>query len=215
MTENIEQQTNTQAPSLRYAETVLPTAFGDFRLIIFHLLDGLEHVALVRGKVRDGLDVKIRLQSECLTSEVFGSLKCDCKSQLDLAMSIIAKEECGVILYLRQEGRGIGLGNKIKAYHLQETGVDTVDANRMLGLPDDGRDFDCAISILRNLGVASIQLLTNNPSKVDAMVNGGMHVSRRIPHVAQTSLLAKDYLHAKKTRMGHLLEEESLVAKTK
>jgi GTP cyclohydrolase II len=189
----------------RYAETTLPTHWGTFRCIVYRLPDGYEHVALVKGDIYNRSAVLCRIQSECLTGEVFQSLRCDCKHQLDMALSLIAKEECGVLLYLRQEGRGIGLGNKIKAYHLQESGIDTVDANRILGFPDDGRDFYCAIKMIRDLNIVSLRLLTNNPHKVDSLVNAGIHVVERLPHVTDISSSAKDYMMVKGLRMGHFL----------
>lgn len=200
---------NKSLPSLgtmRYAETSLPTPHGDFRFMVYRLQDGFEHVAVVKGEIADQPGVLCRLQSECLTGQVFGSLKCDCQHQLDLAMSMIAKAGAGVLLFLRQEGRGIGLGNKIKAYNLQEHGVDTVDANRLLGFPDDSRDFYCGIRMLKDLGVASVKLLTNNPSKVDALINAGIHVLERLPLIAHTSPLAKEYMSTKELRMGHFIE---------
>lgn len=193
---------------IRYAEASLPTNFGTFRCLVYRLHDGLEHVALVMGKVDNQSSVLCRIQSECLTGEVFGSLRCDCKYQLDTAMAKIAQEGCGVLLYLRQEGRGIGLGNKIKAYHLQDGGVDTVDANRILGFPDDGRDFYCAIRILRDLNIASVKLLTNNPNKMESLVNAGIHVEERIPHMVKVSNSAKDYVLAKSIRMGHFITND-------
>lgn len=188
-----------------YAEASLPTRFGIFRCLIFRFDDGLEHVALVMGDINNQSAVLCRIQSECLTSEVFGSLRCDCKSQLDLSMSRISKEGRGILLYLRQEGRGIGLGNKIRAYQLQEAGADTVDANRILGFPDDGRDFICAVRILRDLNVASVKLMTNNPNKVDSLVMAGIHVVERIPHVVKVPALAQNYMKVKSRRMGHFL----------
>lgn len=192
--------------NLRYAETILPTPCGEFRCIVYHLQDGLEHIALVKGEVSSTTPILCRLQSECLTGEVFGSEKCDCKRQLDMAMARIAQEGSGVLLYLRQEGRGIGLGNKIKAYNLQMQGIDTVDANRILGFPDDGREFCCAIHILRDLNIASVRLLTNNPHKVDALVQAGIHVAERLPHQVSVSSHAQDYMKAKSQRMGHFIE---------
>lgn len=190
---------------IRYAETSLPTIFGTFRCIVYRLFDGLEHVALIKGSIENCSGVLTRIHSECLTGEVFSSLRCDCKQQLNQGLSLIAEEDCGLLLYLRQEGRGIGLGNKIRAYHLQESGIDTVDANRLLGFPDDGRDFHCALRILRDLDVASIRLLTNNPSKVDALVDGGIHVVERIPLVTEVSIEALSYMQAKSRRLGHLI----------
>jgi GTP cyclohydrolase II len=194
--------------TMRYAEASLPTKFGTFRCIVYRLDDGLEHVAIIKGDVVNQSSILCRIQSECLTGEVFGSLRCDCKHQLDAALALIAKEDLGILLYLRQEGRGIGLGNKIRAYNLQEKGVDTVDANRILGFPDDGRDFYCAVRILRDLNVASVKLLTNNPNKVDALVNAGIHVVERIPHVVKVSSQALDYMEVKSLRMGHFLNRD-------
>jgi GTP cyclohydrolase II len=196
------------ASSIRYAETTLPTRFGDFRCVVYHVNDGLEHVALIKGDVKNRSAVLCRIQSECITGEVFASLKCDCKAQLDKAMTDIAHAGLGIVLYLRQEGRGIGLGNKIRAYNLQENGFDTVDANRILGFPDDSRDFSCAIRILRDLEPLSIRLLTNNPLKLDALVNAGVHVVERVPHVAEIPALAEEYLHVKGKRMGHFLRAQ-------
>lgn len=191
----------------RYSEANLPTSFGVFRCIVYRLHDGFEHVALIMGDIENQSGILCRIQSECLTGEVFGSLRCDCKCQLDLAMEKIAQAGTGIVLYLRQEGRGIGLGNKIRAYHLQENGFDTVDANRMLGFPDDSRDFCCAIHMLRDLNVASVRLLTNNPNKVDSLINAGISVIERVTHVANAPDLAMDYLHVKGLRMGHLINQ--------
>lgn len=196
------------ANNVRYAEAELPTNYGNFRCMVYRLQDGYEHVALVKGDVANQSGLLCRIQSECLTGEVFGSLRCDCKHQLDLAMAMIAEAGAGVVLYLRQEGRGIGLGNKIRAYHLQDGGLDTVDANRILGFPDDGRDFACAIRILRDLNVASVKLLTNNPNKVDALINAGIHVVERVAHVANVPEPAKDYLLVKGMRMGHFIHRD-------
>lgn len=189
----------------RYSETVLPTQRGDLRTVVFRDSAGAEHVALVKGDVT-GTDVLCRVHSECMTSEVFGSLKCDCRAQLERALDMVSWAGRGVVLYLRQEGRGIGLGNKIAAYALQEKGHDTVDANRLLGLPDDLRSYDGAAAMLRDLGVQSVALMTNNPLKVDGLVEAGMPVTRRVSHVVAPSTQAADYLHTKQVRMGHLLE---------
>src|SRR5271154_6244808 len=160
------------------AEAKIPTRYGEFETHVFRSTsvargpedDGPgEHVALVRGDVRGREDVLVRLHSECITGEVFGSLKCDCKEQLDTAMASVASAGLGAILYLRQEGRGIGLANKIRAYALQAHGHDTVDANRLLGLPDDARSYEVARDMLAHFGVASVRLLTNNPAKVSAL----------------------------------------------
>jgi GTP cyclohydrolase II len=195
-------------PEICYAQTMLPTEFGIFRCMVFRLLDGFEHIALVKGEVKNKKNVLCRIQSECLTSEVFGSLKCDCKNQLNLAMETIEHAGTGIILYLRQEGRGIGLGNKIRAYALQENGLDTVEANRALGFPDDGRDFEAAVKILKSLEVSSVDLMTNNPKKINSLIHAGISVANRVPHVAVASEFAQEYIEVKKKRMGHLISDD-------
>ena len=192
---------------VRYAETQLPTVHGELRTVVYRATDGVEHVALVTGDVDGQSDVLCRVHSECMTSEVFGSLKCDCKGQLDRALQTIVAAGRGVVLYLRQEGRGIGLGNKIRAYALQEQGHDTVDANRLLGLPDDARDYDVAARMLEDLGVRSVALMTNNPLKVQALRALGVPVARRVAHVVDMSPDAKRYVETKGRRMGHVLAE--------
>lgn len=198
------------------AQAVLPTRFGDFSAVVFHWHDdearalGLssEPVALVMGDVRDARGVPVRVHSECITSEVFGSLKCDCKQQLEAAQAEVARRGAGVILYLRQEGRGIGLANKIRAYALQAEGADTVDANRMLGLADDARRYDVVPPMLAELGVASVRLMTNNPSKVEALRALGVVVESRLPALVKVeSAHAAGYLDVKRERMRHALPE--------
>lgn len=193
----------------RFSETLLPTEHGELRFLVFRTAEGTEHVAAVAGDLSGDTPVLCRVHSECLTSEVFGSLKCDCKSQLDRALELIAKEGRGVVLYLRQEGRGIGLGNKIRAYALQEHGHDTVDANRLLGLPDDARDYGEAAAMLRDLGVSRIELLTNNPLKVEGLERHGIEVQRRRPHLVEMPPHALSYVATKQARMGHLLEDDA------
>ena len=193
----------------RYAQTTLPTTHGVLTMVVYREAGGLEHVAMVAGDLaalgRD--DVLCRVHSECLTSEVFGSLKCECKQQLDRALDLIARRGRGIVIYLRgHEGRGIGLGDKVRAYALQEQGHDTVDANRALGLPDDIRDFGPVKDILADLGVGSVCLMTNNPLKVEAMSSMGVKVSRRVPHLVQGSQTAMRYLATKGERMGHMLD---------
>lgn len=188
----------------RYAETLLPTRHGELRCVVYRTADGLEHLAMIAGTVDDGGDVLCRVHSECLTGEVLGSLKCDCKAQLDTALDRIARDGRGVVLYLRQEGRGIGLGNKVRAYALQERGLDTVDANRMLGLPDDARAYDEAAAMLRDLGIAKVRLMTNNPSKVQGLEEHGI-VVERTAHVVPATKHAEGYLEVKRARMGHQL----------
>ncbi len=194
------------------AQAPVPTKFGQFEMSVFHWegearSNGLspDHVAMVMGDIRGKRGVYVRVHSECLTSEVFGSLKCDCRDQLDAAMSEIGRRGEGVILYLRQEGRGIGLPNKIRAYKLQSTGHDTVDANRMLGLPDDAREYDAAAAMLSELGVASIRLMTNNPAKVTAMRKLGVAIEGRAPVIVGHNHFSASYLEAKRLRMGHSL----------
>jgi GTP cyclohydrolase II len=167
-----------------------------------------DHVALIMGEVRGKAGVTVRVHSECLTSEVFGSLKCDCRDQLEAAQAQIALKGHGVVLYLRQEGRGIGLANKIRAYQLQSHGHDTVDANRLLGLPDDARHYDAAAAMLEHLGVLSIRLMTNNPLKVQALATLGVVVDCRVPVVVRSNPHSASYLEAKRLRMGHSLPSE-------
>lgn len=190
-----------------FAEAELPTNRGAFRTLIFReTKSGLEHVAMVMGDVAKAQAVPVRVHSECLTSEVFGSLKCDCKAQLDHALDHVAKQGLGIVLYLRQEGRGIGLGNKIRAYALQSKGHDTYEANRMLGFADDLRHYGVAAEMLRLLGVQSVELITNNPLKIAALVDEGIAVHRRIPSVAPVQAHNEGYLRVKVERSGHMIE---------
>lgn len=209
------------------AEATVPTRFGEFNMVVFNWLSpgndptagtpdhptGLspDHVALVKGNLKGKQRVLCRVHSECLTSEVFGSLKCDCKEQLEAAQAEIARVGEGVVIYLRQEGRGIGLANKIRAYQLQAAGHDTVDANRLLNLPDDAREYDAAAAILGHLGVGSIRLMTNNPLKVEAMRKLGVVVDSRAPSLIQPNAFSKNYLEAKRARMNHALPEYDLL----
>lgn len=190
------------SPLVLEAEATVPTRHGAMRLIVFRWGQERDHVAIVSGDPA-GEDILVRVHSECMTSEVFGSLKCDCAQQLDCAMAAIAAEGCGVVVYLRQEGRGIGLANKIRAYALQERGADTVDANRALGLPDDARRYDAAAGLLEALGVRSVRLLTNNPAKVRALTALGVTVCSRVPIRVRAHALAQDYLRTKAARMHH------------
>jgi len=213
--------TTTQSPSVtRYSQTALPTVHGNLTMVVYREAGGVEHVAMVAGDLRAlGVDdVLCRVHSECITSEVFGSLKCECKQQLDRALDLVARRGRGVVIYLRgHEGRGIGLGNKVRAYALQEQGHDTVDANRALGLPDDARDFSAVKDILADLSVRSVSLMTNNPLKVDALRALGVRVARRVPHIVAGSQVAMRYLATKGERMGHVLDgptaDVSVVAK--
>jgi GTP cyclohydrolase II len=194
------------------AKASIPTKHGNFETHVFrragphgegHHSLPLEDVALVFGDVRGREDTLVRVHSECITSEVFGSLKCDCKEQLDAAMAAVARAGAGAVLYLRQEGRGIGLANKIRAYALQSRGHDTVDANRLLGLPDDARRYDVARDMLEHLGIASVTLLTNNPAKVDGLRALGVRVSGRVPVIVPPTAHSASYLEAKRLRMEH------------
>jgi GTP cyclohydrolase II len=184
----------------------LPTQLGAFKVRVFvDRTDGKEHVALVHGDVFGKENVTTRLHSECLTGDVFGSLRCDCREQLELGIKAIAAESCGVVLYLRQEGRGIGLANKIRAYGLQEKGLDTVDANRALGFRDDERDYASAALMLKELGIRSVRLLTNNPDKIRQLEACGTKVSARVPHAVIPGEHNRRYLETKVTRSGHLM----------
>jgi GTP cyclohydrolase II len=185
------------------AESTLPTVYGTFLVRAYRDAEGTEPLALLSGNVKGRTGVLVRVHDECLTSEVLGSLRCDCKEQLDAALAAIQLQG-GVLVYLRQEGRGIGLANKIAAYALQEKGFDTVDANRMLGLPDDARRYDTAAAILADLGLDRIRLLTNNPRKIEELEAHGIAVAERVPIVAHPNAHSANYLHAKTSRMGHL-----------
>jgi len=185
----------------------LPTQFGEFRIYVFtNNRDGAEHIAMVRGDVFGATDVTTRLHSECLTGDVMGSLRCDCRQQLELALQLTGELSRGIVIYLRQEGRGIGLVNKIRAYRLQESGLDTVDANLALGFRDDERDYEVAAEMLRVLGVRSIALMTNNPDKIRQLEAAGTVVSRRIQHEIPAQEHNRRYLATKVRRAGHLLE---------
>jgi GTP cyclohydrolase II len=186
----------------RYALATLPTRHGVFQLAIYRH-EGAEHVAAWVGEVA-GAEILCRVHSECWTGEVLGSLKCDCRAQLDSALERIARAACGVLVYLRQEGRGIGLGDKIRAYALQDEGADTVDANVRLGLPVDARRYDVAAAILRDLGVTSVALMTNNPDKIAGLEAAGIPVARRVAHWVPSSLQSAQYLETKRDRLGHL-----------
>ena len=194
------------------AATELPTKHGTLTTHIFRsegsCADGrrfaIEHVALVHGDVR-GRGVPVRVHSECITSEVFGSLKCDCRDQLDWALGEIVRRRAGAVLYLRQEGRGIGLANKIRAYELQAGGLDTVDANRSLGLPVDARSYDVVCDMLGHLGIESVRLMTNNPDKVNKLRALGVSVLARIPVIVPATSFSRGYLETKRDRMSHEL----------
>ena len=192
----------------RIAEARIPTKWGDFTCYAYEsLLDGEQHVAMVKGAVAGEDDVLVRVHSECLTGDVFGSLRCDCGVQLDSAMQIMAEEGRGVVVYLRgHEGRGIGIGHKIRAYGLQEQGRDTVDANLDLGLPDDSREYGIGAQILVDLGITTMRVITNNPSKYGGLEGFGLEITERVPSVVAVNPENLAYLRTKRERMGHLLE---------
>jgi len=191
----------------------LPTRYGSFRIHAFVCpFTGEEHVALVRGRVAGKKDVLVRLHSECLTGDVFGSARCDCGEQLDAAMKRLAKVPEGVLVYLAQEGRGIGIANKIAAYHLQDHGLDTVAANRVLGFPADLRSYKCAACILRVLGVRSVRLMTNNPAKIEELEAYGVRVTERIPLEVPANPANLGYLKTKKEKMRHLLSAPAITS---
>jgi GTP cyclohydrolase II len=194
------------------AEAPIPTRFGLFSLKVFRWDDpnahpalSKEHCALVMGDLRGRRNVPVRVHSECLTSEVFGSLKCDCREQLERAQAEIAKRGFGAVLYLRQEGRGIGLANKVRAYALQAEGADTVAANEQLHLPVDARTYDVAAAMLRELGVESVEIMTNNPAKVDSLKRLGIVIERRLPVLVPATPFSAGYLETKRRLMQHEL----------
>jgi 3,4-dihydroxy 2-butanone 4-phosphate synthase/GTP cyclohydrolase II len=195
----------------RVVETGMPTLFGNFTAVGFRsLVDGKHHVALVKGEVDGEEDVLVRVHSECLTGDVFHSLRCDCGQQLESALAQIEEEGCGVLLYLAQEGRGIGLLNKLRAYKLQEDGLDTVDANLQLGLPPDLRDYGIGAQILVDLGISSMRLLTNNPKKIVGLEGYGLRVTGNIPLQHPATQHNRDYLRAKRDKLGHMLHHQGL-----
>lgn len=198
---------------VRYAESEIPTPRGPMTTIVYREVSGgvpdpnKEHVALVVGDALDRPgEVLARIHSECLTSEVFGSLKCDCREQLDSALERCFAEGGGVILYLRQEGRGIGLGNKIRAYALQARGADTVQANHQLGFETDLRTYDIAAGMFEDLGVDRVALMTNNPDKLRQLESHGIRVTRRVPAIARPNIHSEKYLHTKRDKCGHMID---------
>ncbi|WP_326554019.1 bifunctional 3,4-dihydroxy-2-butanone-4-phosphate synthase/GTP cyclohydrolase II [Micromonospora sp. NBC_01813] len=205
----IAHRRRTETHVRRGAQARLPMPYGVFRAVGYHVADDpVEHLALVHGDIDDGRDVLVRVHSECLTGDVFGSLRCDCGPQLDAALARIAAEGRGVVLYLRgHEGRGIGLVHKLRAYQLQDQGRDTVDANLEQGLPADARDYGTGAQILTDLGVRSIRLLTNNPDKISGLAGYGLHVLGREPLTIHPHPENVRYLRTKRDRMGHLLDE--------
>lgn len=185
----------------------LPTRFGEFHIVAFeNNRDGKEHVAITKGDVIGASDVPVRLHSECLTGDVMGSLRCDCRDQLEAALKKIGRMERGMLLYLRQEGRGIGLINKIRAYSLQDEGLDTVEANLALGFRDDERDYAVAAHMLMSLKIESVQLMTNNPKKISQLTQYGIKVTERIPHIIEPNEHNRFYLETKAAKSGHLID---------
>ena len=195
----------------RVVATKLPTAFGEFTAVGYRsLVDDKHHVAMVKGNVAGAEDVLVRVHSECLTGDVFHSLRCDCGEQLEAAMAMIEQQGAGVLLYLSQEGRGIGLLNKLRAYKLQEEGLDTVDANLKLGLPADLRDYGIGAQILVDLGLTSIRILTNNPKKIHGLEGYGLSVAEQVPIQSVPNPHNEEYLNAKRDKMGHVLHHQGL-----
>lgn len=187
------------------AEARLPTRYGDFRVVAFEADDGKEYGAVLKGEIAGHHDVPVRLHSECFTGDVMGSVKCDCRDQLEASLEYIAGVERGAVIYLRQEGRGIGLANKIRAYALQDAGMDTVEANLALGFEDDERRYDVAADILAELGVESVRVLTNNPNKLAGLEKFGIVVNGRIPLQVETRDENAFYLSTKASKSGHML----------
>ena len=192
------------------ADARLPTSHGDFRIRVFHEETGLDRVALTLGDMEGPDPVLVRVHSECLTGDAFGSLRCDCGPQLDSALRQISERGWGALIYLRQEGRGIGLHAKIQAYHLQDQGADTLDANLKLGLPGDARNYDIAAQILQSIGVTRISLLSNNPDKVEQLQKHGINVEERMPLLAGIGDDNREYLKTKLERMGHEIDKDKL-----
>ncbi|MCD4741691.1 MAG: bifunctional 3,4-dihydroxy-2-butanone-4-phosphate synthase/GTP cyclohydrolase II [Desulfobacteraceae bacterium] len=204
----VEYRLKTESFVKKAAQTEIPTKFGgDFEIIAYeNELDSLTHIALVKGEIDPEKDILVRVHSECMTGDIFGSLRCDCADQLHKSMDIIDKEGSGVILYLRQEGRGIGLVNKLKAYEYQRQGYDTVDANRKLGFKDDMRDYGIGAQILVDLGIKKMRLLTNNPKKMVGLEGYGLSVVEQVPIEIEPNEYNKGYLKCKQLRMGHTLK---------
>jgi 3,4-dihydroxy 2-butanone 4-phosphate synthase/GTP cyclohydrolase II len=207
----IEYRRRTEKLVERVTAVRLPTEYGEFAAVAFReTMTGKHHVALVKGDTRGRENVLVRVHSECLTGDVFHSLRCDCGEQLELALRQISAEECGVLLYMAQEGRGIGLLNKLLAYELQEQGLDTVEANAELGFPADSREYGIGYQILSDLGLTSIRLLTNNPRKMEGVDAYGLTVVEQVPIEVPPNAENRRYLVAKRDKLGHVLHHQDL-----
>ncbi|MHB1708283.1 MAG: GTP cyclohydrolase II [Thermoplasmataceae archaeon] len=186
-----------------YSKAKLPTIFGQFEIYVFSDDENLENAVLVRGDVNSKENVPVRIHSECLTGDVMGSKRCDCRDQLLKSLEFLGKQDFGMLIYLRQEGRGIGLLDKIRAYSLQDQGYDTVEANLMLGLPADKRDYTFAVEVIKYFGIKSIRLMTNNPLKIDFLKKYSIKINDRIPIISEPTPYDEFYLNTKKMRLGH------------
>jgi 3,4-dihydroxy 2-butanone 4-phosphate synthase/GTP cyclohydrolase II len=208
----IEYRMRTESFVRRAAETVIPTAYaGEFKIIVYENdVDDFLHIALVKGEIDSNKPILVRVHSECLTGDIFGSLRCDCGDQLLTALQRIDHEGCGVLLYIRQEGRGIGLVNKLKAYALQDQGLDTVEANEKLGFKSDLRDYGIGVQILLDLGIKKMRLMTNNPKKLIGLGGYGMDIVEQVPIEIEPNEHNQGYLECKKIKMGHLLHISSV-----
>ena len=202
----IEYRKKTECFVEKIAEADLPSKYGHFRIHAYECkLDGKCHLAIMKGDVRGKKDVLVRVHSECLTGDALGSMRCDCGEQLATALKKIEAEGCGVVLYMRQEGRGIGLANKMRAYELQDQGKDTVEANVLLGFAPDERDYGIGAQILSDLGLSSIRLMTNNPAKRAGLEGYGLSITERVPLVMPVNEYDRNYMKVKSAKMGHIL----------